>query len=247
MSFTLAQLKTAIQDYTENTEDTFESQLDTFIRLAEEKIIHAVRIQNFNTTTVPVVPGTIVADATSVQIADSYEAPLSPMYFKVRIGDGVVANAWTFLLLKDYNFLQEYAPINSATGRPKYYSFYNDESDSNKATFAFSPAADVIYNYEILYYFNPTSLVDVPAADILLGKTGRTWLSTHGANALLYGSLVEAYTFMKGEADIIQMYASQFVASVELLRSMEGDSYREEVYRSPGDSVSAPAPLAPQG
>jgi len=240
LSFTLAQLKTAIQDYTENTEDTFVNQLDTFIKLAEEKINQAVRIQNFNTTTVPVGSETISAAATSVQIDDSVAAPLSPMYFKVRIGDGVAGNAWTFLLLKDYNFLQEYAPIDSADGRPEYYSFYNDASDSNKATFAFAPAADVIYDYEILYYFKPTSLVDA-TADTL------TWLSTHGANALLYGSLVEAYTFMKGEADIIQMYASQFVASVELLRSMEGDSYREEVYRSPGDSVSAPAPLAPQG
>jgi hypothetical protein len=248
LSFTLAQLKAAIQDYTENTEDTFANQLDTFIKLAEEKINQAVRIQNFNTQTAPTSSSTKIVAAGSepssaFEITDNVEGPLSPIYFKVRACTGAgasePANAWTFLLLKDNNFLQEYAPKDSVTGRPEYYSFYNTGTSLHAAIFIFRPVSDAIYDFEICYYFNPPSLVDVPT-----GYT--TWLSTHGANALLYGSLVEAYTFMKGEADIIQMYASPSVTSVEMLRSMEGDSYREEVYRSPGKSA-APAAVVPQG
>ena len=227
MSFTLTTLKEAIDDYTQNTDwgsatGDGTGQINAIIRQAEERINSIVQIANYNTKSTS---GDLALSGTSVTVADSVTAPIAPVYFKIRAGDGVAANAWSYLLLKDYNFLQEYAPVDSTTGTPKYYAFYNDAqgtTPTNLATFAFAPVSSGAFDYEILYFFEPASLitVDAASADTL------TWLSTHGTNALLYACLVEAYTFMKGEADLMQLYDMKFKEALQALVITEQGNYR---------------------
>jgi len=140
--------------------------------------------------------------------------------------------AWSYLLMKDYNFLSEYAPVETSTGTPKYYSFYNDAQDatpSNRGTFAFAPFSSGSFDYEILYFFEPASLVTVAALD----PANETWLSTHGSNVLLYACLVEAYTFLKGEADLMQLYDTKFKEALQTLVMVEQGNYRT-TYRNRG-------------
>lgn len=229
MAFTLATLKTAIQDYTQNDETTFVNNLDVIIKQAEERINLAIQVANYNTK---VESGQTAARDSNVVIAgtgpgvalSNETSPVSPLYFKVREGNVTTTNPWQFLLLKDYNFLQEYAPVSDTTtdGTPKYYSFYNDTSNDGLATFPIAPIADGIYDYEILYLFRPSSLV---------ADSSGTWLSTHGESALLYGCLVEAYTFMKGEPDLLQLYDTRFKEALQLLAMSQQGSFRNSTYR----------------
>ena len=227
MSFTLTTLKEAINEYTQNTNwgsatGDGTGQINAIIRQAEERINYAIQIANYNTKSTT---GDLVTDGNSVIVADSETAPIAPLYFRIRKGSNGGANVWSYLLLKDYNFLQEYAPVDSSTGIPKYYAFYNDaqlESPSNAATFSFSPIADGPFDYEILYFFDPASLVTVDAAS----SNKKTWLSTHATNALLYACLVEAYTFLKGEADLMQLYDAKFKEALQTLVFVEQGNYR---------------------
>lgn len=241
MPFTLAGLKTAIQDYTQNAEATFVSSLDTMILQTEERINLAIQVGDFNTKTAS--GADITSGNSSVTIANTYPAggsasaiaPLSPLYFKVRTGTSVSANAWTFLLLKDYNFLQEYAPVDSTTGTPKYYSFYFNTSTTptdNLATFPFAPFADATYDWEILYLFRPPSLT-------VAAHNAGTWLSTHGESALLYGCLIEAYTFMKGDPDLLTLYDTRFKEALQMLVMAQQGSFRNSTFRDNTGAQSA--------
>jgi hypothetical protein len=172
-------------------------------------------------------------EVTAVDVTTFTVAPTSSITDSsadLRIGNA--SEGWLYLLMKDYNFLQEYAPIETATGTPKYYSFYNDAQDdtpSNAGTFAFAPFSSGAFSYEILYFFEPASLVTVDAAS----ADTKTWLSTHGSNALLYACLVESYTFMKGEADLMQAYDMKFKEALQTLVMVEQGNYRT-TYRNRG-------------
>lgn len=222
MALTLATLKSSMDMYLENDSWGTTDQQNTIIQQAEERINQTIQVANYNTKTdaADLADG----DTTATLIADSDTAPIGALYFKIRAGADVTTNAWSYLLLKDYNFLQEYAPVDDSTvrGTPVYYSFYNDVSDSNKATFAIAPISDGAYDYEILYWFEPTSLVT---------DTGGTWLSTHGESALLYGCLVEAYTFLKGEADLTQVYHGRYQEALQGLVLSQRGAFRNSTYR----------------
>ena len=265
MAWSLATLKSAINEYTQNTYWGATDQQENFVRLAEERINNLVQIDNYNTKTAT---GDLAISDSSVTIADSSSAPLSAVYFKIRVGADVVATAWQFLLLKDYDFLQEYAPKDSVTGTPKYYSFYNDASDLDNATFSFGPIASAACDYEILYYFKPSSLITatgvtgittiqsitdsdtVVLSAVVSSGTGvtltfteseaTTWLGNHAENALLYACLVEAYTFLKGEAELLQLYELRFRESVEALVATEGGVFRNKT------RIAKPPAVIPQ-
>jgi hypothetical protein len=236
MAFTYTTLTNAINDYTQNSNwgSSNPDQLNVIIQQAEERINLAVNVANYNTKTYTDThhSANIVAGSSSIVIAssgpgvsvDNVTSPTSPLYFKIRSGNGTDTNPWVYLLLKDYNFLQEYAPYDASANRdqPKFYSFYNDVRSDGKATFAFAPIADGTYDFEILYLFQPPSIV----TDI-----SGTWLSTHGSSALLYGCLVEAYTFMKGEPDLIQLYDAKFKEALQVLVASQGGSFRNATYR----------------
>ena len=116
------------------------------------------------------------------------------------------------------NFVQQYAIDTNANGTPKYYGVF----DVNN--FILSPTPDIAYNVELHYYYRPTSLT--AGAD-----SGTTWLSTNAPNVLLYGSLVEAYTYMKGEADMMQLYEQRFAQEMQRLKDLAEARENSDAYR----------------
>ena len=186
MSFTYLQLKTAIQDYTENNETTFVTNLPVFIRLAEERILKNVQLSLFRKN----------ATATIVQGSQYFACPsdfLAPFSLSFRSSD----ENKVFVDFKDPSFLQTYTPNSSTQGVPKYYSVFDIDN------FLIAPTPNASYTGELHYYYRPQSLT--AGAD-----SGTTWLSINAEIALLYASLIEAYTFMKGEQDMMVLYNQKF-------------------------------------
>ena len=186
MSFTYLQLKTAIQDYTENNETTFVTNLPVFIRLAEERILKNVQLSLFRKN----------ATATIVQGSQYFACPsdfLAPFSLSFRSSD----ENKVFVDFKDPSFLQTYTPNSSTQGVPKYYSVFDIDN------FLIAPTPNASYTGELHYYYRPQSFT--AGAD-----SGTTWLSINAEIALLYASLIEAYTFMKGEQDMMVLYNQKF-------------------------------------
>ena len=192
MSFTLATLKTAIQDYTDNAETTFVSHLPDFIKAAEEKILKTVDLDYFrkNVTTA------FTSSDPFLSFPSDYLAS-----FSLQI---TTSGSESFLLQKDTNYIREYATAGT-TGTPKYYASFDISN------FIVAPTPDSNYAVELHYFYRPASLT--AGAD-----SGTTWISTNAPFALLYGSLVEAYIFMKGEPDVIQSYNGLYSQYLERLK-----------------------------
>ncbi len=205
MAFTYAQLKTAIQDYTENTESTFVTNLPVFIRLAEERILKQVQLSLFRKNA----SASTTASNKYLATPSDFLAPFS-MSFENSSGEKV------FLEFKDVNFIQTYNPDSTTTGDPKYYAQFDVDN------FILAPTPSATSTMELHYFYRPNSLTD--GAD-----SGTTWLSTEAQLALLYGCLVEAYTFMKGEADLQQLYSTRFQEALMALKMLgEADQTQDE-------------------
>ena len=210
MSFTHTTLKTAIQDWTENSETTFVNNLDVFIKNAEERVLKLIDLDYFRKN----VTASLTNGGQYLNVPADYLSSFSLSFTKAN-GDK------EFLMLKDVNFLQEFHPDPSDTGTPKYYSLF----DVNN--FLIAPTPDSNYVCELHYFYRPNSIT---------GSTGTSWLGDNAPNTLLYGSLVEAYTFMKGEADMLQLYESRFAEAIARMKNYgEGlentDAYREGLVR----------------
>ena len=195
MSFTKATLTTAIQDYTDNSETTFVNNIPNFVKAAEEKIFKSVDLDFFRKN----VTSSMTSSDQYLTIPSDYLAS-----FSLQI---TTSGSESFLLQKDVNFLREYTPAATTTGLPKYYARF----DINN--FIVAPTPDSNYAIELHYYYRPTSLT--AGAD-----SGTTWISTNAPFALLYGSLIEAYTFMKGEPDVIQNYNGLYMQYLERLKDL---------------------------
>jgi len=206
MSFTLAQLKTAIQDYTDNSETTFVTHLPDFIRASEEKIFKSIDLDIFRKN----VTSAFSSSDPFLSVPSDYLAS-----FSLQI---TTSGSENFLLQKDVNFIREYTPSSSTTGVPKYYARFDEDN------FVIAPTPDANYTLELHYYYRPASLT--AGAD-----SGTTWVSTNGPFALLYGSLVEAYTFMKGEPDIIQNYNGLYGQYLERLKDLGEARENTDGYR----------------
>ena len=195
MRFTLATLKTAIQDYTDNSETTFVNNLNNFIKAAEEKIFKSVDLDIFRKN----VTSALTSSDQFLTVPTDYLAS-----FSLQI---TTAGSESFLLQKDVNYLREYTPAASTTGLPKYYARFDENN------FMLAPTPNSNYTIELHYYYRPTSIT--AGAD-----SGTTWISTNAPFALLYGSLIEAYTFMKGETDVIQNYNNTYLQYMERLKDL---------------------------
>ena len=203
MAFTFTTLKTAIQEYTQNTESTFVGQLSRFIINAEERILKECQLDDFRKN----VAGTVTQSTKFLTKPTDFLAP-----FSLSI---VNSSSNEFLLYKHVTFLQDYTPNPATTGTPKYYG------DWDESTFLLAPTPDSGYTAELHYFYRPQS--------ITASGDGTSWLGTKAELALLYGSLVEAYTFMKGEADLLGLYNSRFQESLQWLKNLgEGKQTRDE-------------------
>lgn len=199
------QLVQAIQDYTENDETTFVSQIPTFVKQAEERINRAVQIPDLRRNQT----GNLTASNRFLAQPSDF---LSVFSLAVIDGNG----DYEFLLPKDVNFIREAYPSVSTTGKPQYYGIFDDEA------FILAPTPDDSYTVQLHYYYDPPSIVDA----------GTSWLGDNAETALLYGSLIEAYTFMKGESDLINLYTARYNEAIAQLFNLgEGrnrmDSYRD--------------------
>jgi hypothetical protein len=206
MAFTFAQLKTAIQEYTENTETTFVSNVDDFIRAAEDRIFYLVDLEYFR------------KNATSAVSQNDPFLSL-PTDFLASFSLSITnSSSKEFLLQKDVNFIQEFNPNSATTGTPRYYARFDVDN------MILAPTPDSNYVCEFHYFYRPASLT--AGTD-----SGTTWLSTNAPNALLYGSLYEAYIYMKGEPDMLQLYDKQFTEALSRLKDLAEARENADAYR----------------
>ena len=206
MSFTLATLKTAIQDYADNSETSFVTNLPNFIKAAEEKIFKGVDLDIFRKN----VTSAFTSSDQFLTVPTDYLAS-----FSLQI---TTSGSEGFLLQKDVNYLREYTPLSTTTGVPKYYARF----DTNN--FIVAPTPNSNYTLELHYYYRPASIT--AGAD-----SGTTWLSTNAPFALLYGSLIEAYYYMKGEPDVIAQYEKNYVFYLQRLKDLAEARENEDAYR----------------
>jgi hypothetical protein len=209
MAWTFTTLKSAIQDYTQNSETTFDSYLDEFIVQAEERILKNVYLPFFRKN----VTGTTTSGNAYLSTPSDFLAPFSL---------AVDNSGYEYLQFKEVNFIREAYPVSSTTGIPKYYSLFDNDS------FILGPTPNANLTTELHYQYRPTS--------ITASGDGTSWIGTNAADTLLYGSLVEAYTFMKGEPDIMKNYEIRFKEGMSRLKVLgEGrdtkDSYRTGTVR----------------
>ena len=206
MSFTLTTLKQSIQDWTENDETTFVNELDFFIKNAEERILKSVDLDYFRKN----VTGTMTSGIKFLEKPSDYLATFSLSYVK--------DSANVFLLQKDVNYIQEFTPNPSTTGSPRFYSSFDVD------TFIIAPTPDSSYAVELHYYYRPASLTT--------DDSGTTWISTNAPDALLYACLVEAYTFMKGETDLIQLYSARYGEAITRLKNYGEGQENTDAFRT---------------
>jgi hypothetical protein len=208
MSFTYAQLKQAIQDYTENDETTFVTNLPLFIRQAEERILKSVQLSLFRKNAT----ASTTANGKYLACPNDFLAPFS-LSLAGTDGDKF------FIDFKDPSFLQSYTPDATTTGAPRYYSVFDIDN------FLLAPTPNTTYTAELHYFYRPNSLT--AGAD-----GGTTWLSINAELTLLYGSLVEAYLFMKGDQDMMAYYDKRFTESISGLKMLGEAKETTDEYRT---------------
>ena len=208
MSFTYAQLKQAIQDYTENDETSFVNNLPLFIRQAEERILKNVQLSLFRKNAT----ASTTASNQFLAVPSDFLAPFS---LSLRGADG----DRFFIEFKDPSFVQTYTPDTTTTGAPKYYCVFDVDN------FLLGPTPDTTYTAELHYFYRPLSLT--AGSD-----SGTTWLSENAEMAMLYGSLIEAYIYMKGEQDVMGMYAGRFQEAVTGVKMLGEAKETTDEYRT---------------
>jgi len=207
------ELVAAIQRYTE--EDfaylTDPSLVNTFIKQAEQRIYNTVQLANLRKT----FTGALVAGNPVLNAPTDF---LSPYSLAVVKGNG----EYLYLLNKDVNFLREVFPNPASTALPRYYAI-NGPAVGQPAELAFliGPTPDAAYAVELNYYFYPETIV----------TAGTTWLGDNFSSALLYGSLVEAYTYMKGEAELLGVYDAKYKEALAMLKNLGDGKQRGDAYR----------------
>jgi hypothetical protein len=204
MSFTLATLKSTVQDYLQVDETTFNANLNTFIEEAESRIFKLVQLpeQRKNVT------GTLTSGNRFLATPSDFFAPFSL---------AVISNSrYYYLDYKHPSFIKEYSPTTTTQAQPKYYSLFDDTA------FELSPVPDSGYSVELHYLYKPASLT--AGAD-----SGTTILSTDHPDPLLYGTLVEAAIFLKEAPDVIQTFESRFKEGIARMKNVsEGRATRDE-------------------
>ena len=221
-----SELSAAIQTYTENNFPTIAladsstvsstAQINRFIEQAEQRIYNSVQFPSLRKN----VTGTITSSNKYLSCPEDFLAPYSLAVYPYGGGD------YIFLLNKDVNFIREAYPGPTSTGTPKYYALFgptvSSGAISNELSFILGPTPDATYSAELHYYYYPESIT----------TASTTWLGDNFDTVLLYGSLVEAYTFMKGEADLIALYDAKYKEALGLAKRLGDGMERQDAYRS---------------
>jgi hypothetical protein len=212
-----------IQSYTENqfppmilangSSVSVTTQINTFIEQAERRIYNTVQIPSLRKN----VTGNCTASNKYLACPNDYLSS-----FSLAVID-VVTGEYEYLLNKDVNFIRQAYPSPTATGKPRYYALFGSRlNDPNELTFILGPTPDANYGAELHYFYYPESIV----------TAGTSWLGDNYSPVLLYGSLVEAYTYMKGETDMLAAYNTKYNEAMQQLNRLgtgleRGDAYRD--------------------
>jgi|TARA_R110002020_G_scaffold475253_2_gene709257 hypothetical protein len=275
MSYTFTTLRNAVEEYTQNDEATFVSNIGLFVRMAEERILKSVELTVFQKNA----SGSMTSGNQFLAVPSDFISPLS-----LSITN---SSSLEYLLFKDSDFVQTYTPNSATTGIPKYYGQF----DVNN--FILGPTPNAGFTTTLSYFYRPTSLTQelltltvgasgsftvtetitgstsgvtttisalptsttmtivVPSGTFTNGETitgstsgatttvtstgadtGVTWLSENAELTLLYAALVEAYTFMKGENDMLTLYNNRFMESLSRLKNIGEAKEISDEYRT---------------
>ena len=217
------ELVAAIQSYTENQFPTTyladgsgvnsTTQINTFIKQAEQRIYNSIQFPSLRKN----VTGTTTSGNKYLSCPSDF---LSVYSLAVIDGTG----AYEYLLNKDVNFIRQSYPSPTATGKPRYYALFGSVTGNlTNLTFIVGPTPDSNYSAELHYFYYPASIV----------TNGTSWLGDNFDSVLLYGSLLEAYTFMKGEADVIAGYQKRYDEALAMLKELGEGKNRQDMYRTP--------------
>jgi hypothetical protein len=221
-----AALSSAIQSYTENqfpttylsdgTPVTTADQIARFVEQAEQRIYNTIQFPSLRKN----VTGNVSTTNRYLSAPDDFLA----VYSLASID---ASGSYEYLLNKDVNFIrQAYPNPTTDVGIPKYYALFGptvtSSTISNELSFLVGPTPDASYSMELHYYYYPQSIV----------TASTTWLGDNFDTVLLYGSLVEAYTFMKGEPDIMAFYDGKYKEALALAKRLGDGMERQDAYRS---------------
>jgi hypothetical protein len=210
MALTYAQLVVAVSDYCENTFDT--TDMNTMIKQAEQRIYNTVQIANLRKN----VTGTLTASNKYLACPDDFLSVYSLAIYPSGGG------SYIYLLNKDVNFMRDAYPNPATTGTPKHYAIFGPQSTNvNELSFIVGPTPNTAYGAELHYYYYPESIVTALT----------TWLGDNFDSALLYGTLCEAVTYMKGEPDMVALINQRYVQSIALLKNLGDGKQRQDAYR----------------
>ena len=211
------QLSANIQAYTENTEADFVAEIPVFVQQAEQRIYNSVQFPSIRKN----VTGVTTVNNKYLQCPLDFLA-----VYSMAVIDA--SGNYEYLLNKDVNFIRQAYPQPTDTAIPRYYALFgpavSGTTISDELSFILGPTPDSSYSVELHYYYYPESIT--VAAD------GQTWLGDNFDSVLLYGSLVEAYTYMKGEQDMMTLYNTKFMEALALAKRLGDGMERQDAYRS---------------
>jgi len=214
------QLTAAICDYTQNFDQDFIDNIPVFVKQAEQRIYNTVQFPSLRKN----VTGVTTTNNKYLSAPSDFLA-----VYSLAVIDGT--GAYEYLLNKDVNFIRQAYPSPTSTGIPKYYALFgpsttNDATPiiTNELSLILGPTPAAVYSVELHYYYYPES--------ISTAASGQTWLGDNFDSVLLYGSLVEAITFMKGEADMVQLYNTKYTEALALAKRLGDGMERQDAYRS---------------
>ena len=201
-----AQLSQLIQDYCESTEQSFVANIPTFVEVAEQRIYNSVQIPALRKN----VTGTMSNGNQYMSLPSDWLST-----FSMAVIDGTTGE-YEYLLNKDVNYIRAAYPTVAATGKPKYYAIFDNNS------MLLGPTPNANYTSELHYYYYPASIV----------TASTSWLGDNFDSVLLYGSLREAYTYLKGEQDLMAYYEQKYQEALAQLKRLGDGLDRQDAYRS---------------
>jgi len=205
-----AQLVVAVSDYTENTIPTV--NMNTFIEQAEQRIYNTIQFPSLRKN----VTGLATPNNKYLACPDDFLAVYSMAVYPT-------GGEYSYLLNKDVNFIREAYPQPTDTATPKYYALFGPRTSApTELTFLLGPTPDAAYNVELHYFYYPESIV----------TSSTSWLGDNFDTVLLYGTLVEAYTYMKGEQDMMALYDGKYKEALALAKRLGDGLERQDAYRS---------------
>lgn len=214
------QLTAAICDYTQNFDQDFIDNIPVFVKQAEQRIYNTVQFPSLRKN----VTGVTTTNNKYLSAPSDFLA-----VYSLAVIDAT--GAYEYLLNKDVNFIRQAYPTPTSTGIPKYYALFgpsttNDATPiiTNELSLILGPTPSAVYSVELHYYYMPES--------ISVAASGQTWLGDNFDSVLLYGSLVEAITFMKGEADMVALYNTKYTEALGLAKRLGDGLERQDAYRS---------------